>query len=135
MRNTHLKLLIQQKMSFKITLKKVGNHWYPSINHNRIQEIVLDPKLEKLLSLVDTDKLGILTMSFTKSYGFTQNTLFFKDEDINRYFITNDDFDLSCFVENHEFKINSKLYCLLEREFNFSFHILIYNVQISNYEV
>lgn len=122
-------------MNTKITLKKLGNHWYPSINHYDIEEIVLDDKIEKCLSLFDINKSGILYITFTESDWFSQNTLFFNDEDITRYFITNDDFNLTFFIKNHKFKINSKLYCLLEREFNFSFHVLIYNIHISNYEV
>lgn len=122
-------------MSIKILVKKIGNHWYPAINHDDAQEIVLDDKIEKFLSYLDTNKTGVLSVFFTECDWNTQNTLFFKDEDINRYFITNDDFDLSCFIRNHEFKVNSKLYCLLEREFDFSFHVLTYNIHIHNYEI
>lgn len=122
-------------MNVNIVLKKVGNHWYPSINHNRIEEIVLDPKIEKLLSLVDKEKTGSLVINFTENHELTEGVLFFKDEDINRYFITNDSFNLTCYILNHAFKISSKLYCLLEREYDFSFHQLIYKVNISKYEI
>lgn len=122
-------------MNTSIVLNKLGNHWYPAINHNDVQELVLDPKFEKYLSLIDTNKTGCLIINFSQCHEFIENALFFKDEDINRYFITNDSFDLTCFILNHQFKISSKLYCLLEREYDFSFHQFIYKINISKYEI
>lgn len=122
-------------MNTSIVLNKLGNHWYPAVNHNNIQELVLDPKFEKYLSLIDTNKTGCLVINFSQCHEFIENALFFKDEDINRYFITNDSFDLTCFILNHQFKISSKLYCLLEREYDFSFHQFIYKINISKYEI
>ena len=122
-------------MNTSIVLNKLGNHWYPAINHNDVQELVLDPKFEKYLSLIDTNKTGCLVINFSQCHEFIENALFFKDEDINRYFITNDSFDLTCFILNHQFKISSKLYCLLEREYDFSFHQFIYKINISKYEI
>lgn len=122
-------------MSTNIVLNKLGNHWYPAVNHNDVQELVLDPKFEKYLSLIDTNKTGCLIINFSQCHEFIENALFFKDEDINRYFITNDSFDLTCFILNHQFKISSKLYCLLEREYDFSFHQFIYKINISKYEI
>lgn len=122
-------------MNTSIVLKKLGNHWYPAINHNNLQELVLDPKFEKYLTLIDVNKTGVLVINFKECHEITENVLFFKDEDINRYFITNDSFNLTCFILNHSFKVSSKLYCLLEREYDFSFHQLIYNISISNYEI
>ncbi len=122
-------------MNASIVLNKLGNHWYPAINHNDVQELVLDPKFEKYLSLIDTNKTGCLVINFSQCHEFIENALFFKDEDINRYFITNDSFDLTCFILNHQFKISSKLYCLLEREYDFSFHQFIYKINISKYEI
>ena len=122
-------------MNTSIVLNKLGNHWYPAVNHNDVQELVLDPKFEKYLSLIDTNKSGCLIINFSQCHEFIENALFFKDEDINRYFITNDSFDLTCFILNHQFKISSKLYCLLEREYDFSFHQFIYKINISKYEI
>jgi hypothetical protein len=122
-------------MNTSIVLNKLGNHWYPAVNHNDVQELVLDPKFEKYLSLIDTNKTGCLIINFSQCHEFIENALFFKDEDINRYFITNDSFDLTCFILNHQFKISSKLYCLLEREYDFSFHQFIYKINISKYEI
>jgi len=122
-------------MNTSIVLNKLGNHWYPAVNHNDVQELVLDPKFEKYLSLIDTNKTGCLVINFSQCHEFIENALFFKDEDINRYFITNDSFDLTCFILNHQFKISSKLYCLLEREYDFSFHQFIYKINISKYEI
>ena len=122
-------------MNTSVVLNKLGNHWYPAINHNDVQELVLDPKVEKYLSLIDTNKTGCLVINFSQCHEFIENALFFKDEDINRYFITNDSFDLTCFILNHQFKISSKLYCLLEREYDFSFHQFIYKINISKYEI
>lgn len=118
-------------MNTKIKIQKLGNHWYPAINHDDFQEIVLDSKIERYFSLIDVNNIGTLSITIEKCNNVTDNTLFFRDEDITRYFITNDDFDLTCYITNHPFKINSKLYCLLEREYDFSFHELLYNITIT----
>jgi hypothetical protein len=122
-------------MNINIILKKLGNHWYPSINHDDFQEIVLDSKIEKVLSFFDKNKTGQLNITFTKCNSVINNVSFFKDEDVTRYYITNDNFDLTCYILNHSFKVSSYLYCLLEREFDFDFHETLYNIKISNYEV
>ena len=122
-------------MNVEIKVQKLGNHWYPSIKHDDFQEIVLDSKIERYFSLIDVNNIGTLSITIEKCNNVTDNTLFFRDEDITRYFITNDNFDLTCYILNHSFKVSSYLYCLLEREFDFDFHETLYNIKISNYEV
>ena len=50
------------------------------------------------------------------------NIVYFNDDDIARYMMTTDDFDLHYMVNGHIFEISSDLYCLLEENFNFNFH-------------
>ena len=71
-------------MNINIVLKKLGNHWYPSIDHDDFQEIVLDSKIEKVLSFFDKNKTGQLNITFTKCNSVINNVLFFKDEDVTR---------------------------------------------------
>ena len=113
-------------MNTSIVLNKLGNHWYPAVNHNDVQELVLDPKFEKYLSLIDTNKTGCLIINFSQCHEFIENALFFKDEDINRYFITNDSFDLTCFILNHQFSLFLKLYFFNFAIFRFFYYLFLF---------
>ena len=43
-------------MNTRITVKKVGNHWYPDIQHEFADEIELDEKIERVLNFLDKNK-------------------------------------------------------------------------------
>lgn len=118
-----------------LTFKKIGNHWYPSINHDSLDDICLDSKVEKCLSILDKDRSEIVTFSINEQntilYG---NTIQFRDEDLNRYFTTNDDFDFIIYIGERTYPISSILYSLLEETFNFNFHKTLYSCEI-RYEI
>ena len=42
-------------MYFLIKVKKVGNHWYPCLEHDDPIDLMLDPKMDRLLSFLDKD--------------------------------------------------------------------------------
>ena len=112
-----------------LTLRKVGNHYYPCIIHECFEEIQLDPKLERVLDLL---KQSDINVTFYGQYGVVPNTMVlqFNDEDILRYLTTADDFDIRFYINNHEFFISSYLYTLLEEQFNFNFHKTLYRIEI-----
>ena len=37
-----------------LTFKKVGNHWYLDIEHDNPRDLMLDPVLERFISIQDT---------------------------------------------------------------------------------
>ena len=47
-------------MNTRITVKKVGNHWYPDIQHEFADEIELDEKVERVLNFLDKNHFGEL---------------------------------------------------------------------------
>lgn len=113
-----------------ITILKVGNHLYPDINHSEAYEIQLSEKVERILNKCIHPTECVIV--FYEQYDIIadKGVLQFKEEDIVRYLTTNDDFDLTFYVDNHEFTISSDLYNLLEQQFNFNFHKTLYRIEI-----
>ncbi len=115
-----------------LKLKKLGNHWYPSINHDLGFIPSFDEKIDRYLSIIDIANLEEITVEFEELgviFGGI-NILYFDESDIVRYLTTSDCFDLRFTINNHEFKISSDLYWLLEFHFNFNFHKTSYRIHI-----
>lgn len=116
----------------KFKLKKVGNHWYPCINHELGDSINLTEKVDRYLNILDLGKTEELTIEFEElgALFYGVNIIYFSEEDIVRYLTTDDDFDIRFIVNKHEFLISSDLYWLLEEQFNFNFHKSSYKIHI-----
>lgn len=116
-------------MNIVIIVKKVGNHWYPNLEHDDPSEIALSPKIDRLLTLLDKDHLGELHFVLSEVHSWLSiNTIQFDDDDIWRYLNTNDDFDLTIYIGDHEFEVSSSLIDLFESQFNTNFHKNLYNI-------
>lgn len=117
-------------LSFKV--KKVGNHWYPNIIHERGYIVGFEEKIDRYLDIIDMSKSEELTIEFEElGVVFAGiNIIYFNESDIVRYLTTDDDFDLRFVVNDHEFKISSEIYWLLEDQFNFNFHKSSYKIHI-----
>lgn len=117
-------------LSFKI--KKIGNHWYPSVNHDLGYIVGFEEKIDKYLNILDIYKCDELTVEFDEIGVIFEGTniIYFNEKDIVRYLETDDNFDLSFVVNNHDFKISSDIYYLLETQFNFNFHKTSYSIHI-----
>lgn len=121
-------------LSFKI--KKLGPYWYPDIEHAANQIYTVDEKLNKYLNVLDRNDNKEITFDFEQlndiiSYDNMHdipNIIYFNDDDIARYMMTTDDFNLHYMVNGHIFEISSDLYCLLEENFNFNFHKEMYSI-------
>lgn len=122
---------------YRINVRKIGNHWYPDIQHDSPEDLVLDKKLEKIFNIVDKFNSGTLTILFIEQTSLLHDrTIQFAEEDIYRYFITDDEFNIRVYIKNSEFTISSSLYLLLETQFNFNFHKTLYTCEITqNYEI
>lgn len=122
-------------MNTQIEFKKLGNHWYPSIEHESLDDIQLDYKIERVLTrlastnIYDKEKISIRIVE--QNTILYENTIQFRDEDLNRYFTTNDEFDFIVYIGDKTFPISSTLYSLLEELFNFNFHKTLYACNIT----
>jgi hypothetical protein len=123
-------------LSFKI--KKLGNYWYPDVEHVPNQIYTFDEKLNKYLNVLNRNFQNEITLEFEEfddilDYDDKQdipNIIYFNDDDIARYMMTTEDFDLHYMINGHVFTISSDLYCLLEENFNFNFHKEVYNIHV-----
>ena len=116
-----------------LTFKKLGNHWYPDLAHDDPNDIKLDPKMERYINRLDTNNEGIITSIYLMEQTDTivdEGLIQFTDKDLLRYFTTNDDFIMTIYIQNHKFRISSKLYSLLEAKYQLDFHLLVYRVTI-----
>lgn len=117
-------------LSFKV--KRIGSYWYPDINHDINCIISFDEKLNRYFNILDNSKCGELTIEFEELgiiFGGI-NILYFDEQDITRYLMTNDDFTMKYMINNHIFEISSDLYWLLEKNFNFNFHKETYRLHV-----
>ena len=92
---------------------------------------MLDVKLERIFSLFDKLNTGTITINLIEQKSLLQGRILqFAEEDIYRYFITDDDFNIKVYLNDFEFEISSDLYLLLEAQFNFNFHKTVYSCEI-----
>ncbi|MBQ8132603.1 MAG: hypothetical protein IJ193_08940 [Bacilli bacterium] len=118
-------------MNYRIRFKKLGSHWYPDIEHSDPYSLILDEKVEKCLNLFNKSKSGILDICFWETYTIIDDaTIMFEDSDILRYLTTEDDFNLSFYIDDHKYLISSNLFYLLELDYNFNFHKTFYRIEI-----
>lgn len=113
-----------------LQIKKIGNHWYPDILHDRGVDISLSKKIERVLNKVSqTDSI---TISIDEVYytDHINNLIYFNEEDITRYFVTDDEFNMRFKVNNHEFEINSNLYFYITKQLELSFHFCLYTITL-----
>lgn len=119
-------------MDVNILLRKVGNHWYPCINHNNGYMVGLDPKLDRYLNILDQYKREELTLYLYEIGEIWPDNDFiqFNEADMVRYLTTDDYFKLRFTFNGHEFTMDSNLYWLLENNYNLNFHKTWYCVSI-----
>ena len=120
-----------------LTIKKVGNHWYPCIPHEKGLDIFLDDYTERFLSLWSTLK-GVDEVSFIiEEIPWVldeRNVIYINEEDLTRYFVTDDYFSIRFIINNREFSIGVYLYYCLTEIFNLSFHTGLYQIKLLEHE-
>lgn len=119
-------------MNKQFKVRRIGNHWYPSINHELGYLCGFNEKIDRYLDIIDQSKCGELTIEFEElgMLVFGINIVYFDDQDIVRYLTTDDSFDLRFMVNDRLFQISSDMYWLLESVFNFNFHKCLYKIHI-----
>ena len=115
-----------------LTIKKVGNHWYPDINHLAGIDISMTKKVERCLDAIcdgnETISFLIEEVVFVNS---EQDLIYFNEEDITRYFITDDEFNLRFEINNKMFEISSNLYYYITHELELNFHTNMYKIKFN----
>ena len=116
-----------------LTFKKLGNHWYLDIPHDNPEDLILDRRIELMLNRLDVWKEGIVTnISLICQSGFIDNEglIQFDDNDLLRYFTTDDDFIMALYINGHKWSISSRLYSLIEQRYKLDLHELVYKISI-----
>ena len=116
-----------------LTFKKLGNHWYLDIPHDNPEDLILDRRIELMLNRLDIWKEGIVTNgSLICQSGFIDNEglIQFDDNDLLRYFTTDDDFIMALYINGHKWSISSRLYFLIEQRYKLDLHELVYKISI-----
>lgn len=115
----------------EIKIKRLGNHWYLNVNHESLDEIALDEKIERMLFILDRSRAGeFLCTIYETGCILYSNTIQFSDDSLRRYFTTNDDFNIDFWIGDRSFQISSTLYSLLEYQYEFNFHDTLYCIKI-----
>ena len=119
--------------SVRLIFKKVGNHWYLNINHHNPQDLVLDKKIELFLNKLDKFEDHIIDNIWLfeqDDYIISEGLVQFNDSDLTQYFTTDDDFDMKIYIDKYEFTLTSKLYSLLELNYQLNFHESVYRIAL-----
>ena len=120
-------------MNILLNVIKIGNHWYPNLKHDTPDEITLNYKTEKLLSLLDKHNTGNLQFLIYEVHTWTNsNTVQFNEEDMWRWLNTTDIFDLRLYIKDNEYIVSSCLIDLLEDQFNMDFYDTLYSIELCN---
>lgn len=120
-------------MNYRFYAKKLGDYWYLDIKHTDPFDITFSEKVNKVFNVLDKSQSRTLEILLFESYSFIpDNALYINDEDILKYFTTEDDFDIRFIVYDKEFTISSNMYHLLECQYNTNFHKTLYTIEIRN---
>lgn len=123
-------------MDYTFTVKKLGNKWYLDIDHTDPFSILFNDKINKVFTLCDIYNEHELEIALIESSGFIMdNNIFLNDEDLLKYFTTDESFEMRFLVKDHEFSISSDMYDLLEYQFNPNFHKTYYRIEIHNWTI
>ena len=116
-----------------LTFKKLGNHWYLDIPHDNPEDLILDRRIELMLNRLDVWKEGIITnisLICQKDFIDNEGLIQFDDNDLLRYFTTDDDFIMALYINGHKWSISSKLYFLIEQKYKLDLHELVYKISV-----
>ena len=119
--------------SVRLVFKKIGNHWYLDINHHNPQDLILDRKIELFLNKLDIYNEHIVNNIWLYEQGdyiIKEGLVQFSDEDMTRYFTTEDDFTMRIYIDKYEFTLTSRLYNLLELNYQLDLHESVYRITL-----
>lgn len=115
----------------KLDFRKVGNHWYPCVNHLFPEQIKLDFSIENYFNQLNKLQLEKISICFSEAcYCDEENIIQFEETDILKYLTSDEIFDIRFYVDNNSFKVSSNLFLLLENEFDFAFNETVYTLEL-----
>lgn len=118
-------------MNILITVKKVGNHWYPNLKHDDPMDLILDRKMEKFCTLLDKDNTGQLHFLLSENHTWIDSSAIqFEDEDLWRWLNTTEVFPVRIYIGDHQFEVSTLLMDLFEEQFNTNFHKTYYKIEL-----
>lgn len=115
----------------------MGNHWYIDLPHS-------DPRPLKMCSSVERyfNKLNPEGYIIDNIYLLEQGDsvvldglIEIKDNDLSKIFLSNDEFNMEIFIDNHPITISSSLYTLLEKRYKLDLHLNIYRLIIDETKI
>lgn len=114
-------------------MQRIGSHkWVPSIDCNNVGDLTIDEKMERYLNYINRyndDYINVYLFEQVNEV-VKEGLLEFDESDLLRNFTTTDDFDMKIYINDHEFKLSSKLYWLLEQNFHLNLHYSVYRVTL-----
>lgn len=121
-----------------LTIKKVGNHWYPDIIHQSGTDLTLgeaiEQKLDQLSIENNTDKLTFIIDDVPWILN-EDEVIYINEEDLTRYYITDDYFPMRFIVNGQEYSIEMSAYDLIITELDLKFHTELYQIKLEKYEI
>lgn len=120
-----------------LTIKKVGNHWYPDLVHNLGTDLSLgeaiENKLNELSIATCIDKLTFIIEEVPWIIDESE-IIYINEEDLTRYYITDDYFPMRFVVNDREYSIEMSAYDLIINDLDLKFHTDLYQIKLENYE-
>ena len=115
-----------------INIKKVANHWYVALNHDDPYSVILPERTERIVYLLDKYKTGKVSLYLMEQQSIIhENTILFRDEDIDTYFANGEDMDnFLITIGNIQFEIYPEMYTLLEEQYHLEFYKTLYSCQV-----
>lgn len=117
-----------------LTIKKIGNHWYPDINHLSGSDISFSPETDRFLNLLGTIKnANEFTFYIDEVAWITdeRKVVYVNEEDLTRYYVTDDYFTIRFTIDGREFGIGVYLYYLLSTEYDINLHTGLYQISFA----
>lgn len=100
----------------KIKVKKIGNHWYLNLLHDSADDIQFDDNIDTLLSKISNNGDILELYIYPVHSVLDTDTLIFNDSDLNKFYTTNEDFDIRFKIKNYEFTMSCSLYQMIQSQ-------------------
>ena len=104
-----------------------------NIKHHNPNDLILDRKIELFLNKLDIYDEGIVDNIWLFEQGdyiIEEGLIQFSEEDMTRYFTTEDDFTMKIYIDKYEFYLTSRLYNLLELNYDLDLHDSVYRIAL-----
>lgn len=104
-----------------------------NIKHHNPNDLILDRKIELFLNKLDIYDEGIVDNIWLfeqRDYIIEEGLVQFSEEDMTRYFTTEDDFTMKIYIDKYEFSLTSRLYNLLELNYDLDLHESVYRIAL-----